>query len=143
MNHCGTNHPWFSSPNSSERKDNWFIWANSDLGWPDSWEDYKAGYFPGATWFKDPQSDLDRDHNGRHDDDDYYFSLFGAGATTMPDLNFNDATSKADILDEFENVMKFWIEETDVDGFRCDAVRYLVENGRGNQKDLYEQKDAI
>ena len=143
MNHCGTDNAWFSSPNASERKDHWFIWADSDLGWPDSWEYYKEGYFPGATWFHDPQSQLDRDHNGNHHDDDYYFSLFGnAGAATMPDFNFNDPTPKAEILDEFENVMKFWIQGTDVDGFRCDAVRYLVENGRGNQADQSETHAA-
>ncbi|MGA1842759.1 MAG: alpha-amylase family glycosyl hydrolase, partial [bacterium] len=139
MNHCGTKHPWFSSPNDSERKDNWFIWAGSDLGWPDSWEDQKAGYFPSATWFQDPYRSLDRDHNGNQNDDDYYFSLFGdSGGATMPDLNFNDTNSKAEILNEFENIMKFWIQKTDVDGFRCDAVRYLVENGKGKQKDQPE-----
>ena len=139
MNHCGIDHPWFSSSNASERKDHWFIWASSDLGWPDSWEGYKQGYFPMITWFRDPQAHFDRDHNGNSHDDDYYFGLFGdTGGATMPDFNFNDPTSKAELLDEFENIMRFWIQETGVDGFRCDAVRYVVENGRGKQADQPE-----
>ncbi|MGA1795886.1 MAG: alpha-amylase family glycosyl hydrolase [bacterium] len=139
MNHCGSEHPWFSSPDDAVRRDHWFIWSASDLGWPDPWEENRSGDISGATWFLDPQADLDRDHNGEPHDDDYYYSVFGdADGATMPDLNFNAPASQAELLDEFEAVMRHWVSETDVDGFRCDAVRYLVENGRGTQKDQPE-----
>lgn len=119
INHAGSNHPWFSSNNLSERKDRWFTWSSNDKGWPEPW----GG---GDTWSHDPLSNLDRDHNGNDHDDDFFYTVFGS---TMPDLNYNDVVTRKELIDEFTKVMQFWIKETGVAGFRCDAVRYLVENG--------------
>lgn len=119
INHAGSNHPWFSSNNLSERKDRWFTWSSNDKGWPEPW----GG---GDTWSHDPLSDLDRDHNGNDHDDDFFYTVFGS---TMPDLNYNNVVTRKELIDEFTKVMQFWIKETGVAGFRCDAVRYLVENG--------------
>lgn len=136
VNHCGTDHEWFSSPDPNVRKDDWFIWKDSDWGWDDSWSNTARGYYPGRTFFKDPYDWYDRDGNGNNHDDDYYFALFGdSNACTMPDLNFNNAQSRTEIVDEIENIMRYWIGNTGIDGFRCDAVRYLVEEGQGKQKD--------
>lgn len=136
INHCGTEHPWFASSDSNIRKDNWFVWTDSDWGWDDSWNNTASGYYPGATFFKDPYPHYDRNGNGDPWDDDYYFSLFGdSGGTTMPDLNFNDESAKNQIIDEIDNIMQFWIDSTGVDGFRCDAARYLAEEGQGKQAD--------
>lgn len=119
INHAGSNHPWFSSNNLSERKDRWFTWSSNDKGWPEPW----GG---GDTWSHDPLSNLDRDHNGNDHDDDFFYTVFGS---TMPDLNYNNVVTRKELIDEFTKVMQFWIKETGVAGFRCDAVRYLVENG--------------
>lgn len=119
INHAGSNHPWFSSNNLAERKDRWFTWSSNDKGWPEPW----GG---GDTWSHDPLSNLDRDHNGNDHDDDFFYTVFGS---TMPDLNYNDVVTRKELIDEFTKVMQFWIKETGVAGFRCDAVRYLVENG--------------
>ncbi|HRF45288.1 MAG TPA: alpha-amylase family glycosyl hydrolase [Candidatus Competibacteraceae bacterium] len=119
INHAGSNHPWFSSNNLSERKDRWFTWSSNDKGWPEPW----GG---GDTWSHDPLSNLDRDHNGNDHDDDFFYTVFGS---TMPDLNYNNVVTRKELIDEFTKVMRFWIKETGVAGFRCDAVRYLVENG--------------
>jgi alpha-amylase len=136
INHIGSEHPWFASSDPNVRKDDWFIWADRDLGWSDPWVNASSGYFPDSTWFEDPLKHLDRNGNGDYHDDDYYYSVFGdGGGATMPDLNFNDGAARAEIIDEVENIMKFWIQQTGVDGFRCDAVRYLVEEGMGKQKD--------
>ena len=119
INHAGSNHPWFSSNNLAERKDRWFTWSSNDKGWPEPW----GG---GDTWSHDPLSNLDRDHNGHDHDDDFFYTVFGS---TMPDLNYNNVVTRKELIDEFTKVMQFWIKETGVAGFRCDAVRYLVENG--------------
>jgi alpha-amylase len=37
------------------------------------------------------------------------------------------------VTDEILNVSRFWIEDVGVDGFRLDAVRYLVEDGKDQQ----------
>jgi glycosidase len=128
INHLGKDHPWFSSSNPSVRKDHWFVWDANDRGWNLPWGD-------GKTWHPDPHSHLDRNHNGKPNDDDYFYAVF---SPTMPDLNFNDPNSRNELINEIGNIMKFWIDETGVDGFRCDAVRYLVEKGDEEQKDLTE-----
>jgi len=119
MNHAGANHPWFSASDPAQRKDNWFIWSADDKHWQKPW----GG---GDSWSRDPYAELDRDHNGNAHDDDYFYSVFGA---TMPDFNYNNPNARKEIIDEFTNVMRFWIKQTGVSGFRCDAARYLAENG--------------
>lgn len=128
MNHVGSDHSWFSSTNPTVRKDHWFVWAASDKEWNKPWGGNSG---PGVTWFGDPQDQFDRDGNGDPHDDDHFYAVF---ASTMPDFNFNDPTSKNELIDEFDKVMRFWIEKTGVSGFRCDAARYLVENGAHSDK---------
>ncbi len=123
MNHVGSDHPWFSSPDANERKDHWFVWSATDKGWNKPWGGDSG---PRVTWFGDPQEHVDRDNNGNPDDDDHFYAVF---SPTMPDFNFNKPTPRKELIDEFTNVMRYWIEETGVSGFRCDAARYFVENG--------------
>jgi glycosidase len=47
----------------------------------------------------------------------------------MPDFNYNAPLPRSEIVNEFTSVMEHWINATGVHGFRCDAARYLVENG--------------
>lgn len=120
INHAGSKHAWFSSPDASERKDHWWVWSSNDKGWNKPWGD------PDVTWFGDPQAHLDRDGDGNAHNDDFFYAVF---SPTMPDFNFNDEEARAELIDEIESIMRFWIEKTGVSGFRCDAARYLVENG--------------
>lgn len=53
----------------------------------------------------------------------YYYSFFGGW---MPDLNYRCTELKKRMND----VVRFWLEETDIDGFRLDAIRYLFEEGK-------------
>lgn len=149
INHTGTMHPWFSSPDVSVRKDTWFIWADKDLKWDDPWKDNPSTNRTNATWFKDPFSQYDRNGDGNAHNDDYYYSVFGDGTkvfkdssgnivgygSTMPDLNYNDTNPKNEIVAEVKKIMGYWLKNTGIDGFRCDAVRYLSEFGAGNQAD--------
>lgn len=54
--------------------------------------------------------------------DEYYYGFFWRG---MPDLNYESPGA----LNEMKKVASFWLHEMGADGFRLDAVRYLVEDG--------------
>ncbi len=54
--------------------------------------------------------------------DEYYYGFFWRG---MPDLNYEGPAA----LNEMKKVASFWLNEMGADGFRLDAVRYLVEDG--------------
>jgi glycosidase len=55
--------------------------------------------------------------------DAYYYAIFWEG---MPDLNYRNAQVTAAMYD----VTRFWLEEMGADGFRMDAIRHLIEDGR-------------
>lgn len=57
---------------------------------------------------------------------EFYYAFFWQG---MPDLNYERPQALAEML----KVATFWLREMGVDGFRLDAVKYLVE--RGTQAD--------
>jgi glycosidase len=52
----------------------------------------------------------------------YFFGIF---CDCMPDLNYNNPQVTA----EMENVVKFWLNNIGVDGFRLDAANRLIEDG--------------
>src|SRR2546429_1117200 len=54
--------------------------------------------------------------------DEYYYGLFWSG---MPDLNYETPA----VRDEAKKIATFWLRDMGVDGFRLDAVPYLVEQG--------------
>ncbi len=54
--------------------------------------------------------------------DEYFFAFFYKG---MPDLNYE----RPEALAEMKRVATFWLREAGVDGFRMDAVKFLVEDG--------------
>lgn len=58
--------------------------------------------------------------------DEFYYGFFWKG---MPDLNYE----RPQALAEMQKVATYWLREMGVDGFRLDAVKYLVE--RGTQAD--------
>src|SRR5204862_1958533 len=54
--------------------------------------------------------------------DEYYYALFWSG---MPDLNYETPA----VREEAKKIATFWLRDMGVDGFRLDAVPYLVEQG--------------
>jgi glycosidase len=54
--------------------------------------------------------------------DEYYYGVFWQG---MPDLNYETPAVRQEAL----KIADFWLNEMGVDGFRLDAVPYLVEEG--------------
>src|SRR5207249_1023196 len=53
---------------------------------------------------------------------EYYYGVFWRG---MPDLNYQTPA----VRDEAKHIATFWLRDMDVDGFRLDAVPYVVEEG--------------
>lgn len=68
-------------------------------------------------------SDTDPGNNWHKGQNGYYFGLF---CDCMPDLNYNNPKVSA----EMENVVKFWLADVGADGFRVDAAKHLIEDGK-------------
>ncbi len=103
LNHTSVKNPWFQAsqdPNSPFR--DWYIWSENDPGYAGPWGE--------KAWHKAPGGG-------------YYYAAFGEG---MPDLNYNNP----DVTAKMEDVIRFWLKDVKVDGFRLDGARYLVEAGR-------------
>lgn len=103
LNHTSNLHPWFKAsqdPQSTYR--DWYVWSTTDPGW--------SGPGGEQVWHADSQAG-------------YYYGFFGSN---MPDLNYNNPL----VTEKMYDVARFWLKEVGVDGFRLDAVQYLVEQGK-------------
>ena len=102
MNHTSSKHPWFQqalSPAGGEYHD-WYVWSETDPG--------AIGPWGQKVWY--------RASNGQ-----YYYAVF---RDQMPDLNYDNPA----VREEMKKVTSFWLKDVGVDGFRLDAVRYVVED---------------
>jgi alpha-amylase len=108
LNHSSSEHPFFKHaslhPNSPYR--GWYLWSPQHPGVRNPWGS--------DNWHKSPVRD------------EYYFGLFWSG---MPDLNVENPA----VVAEMKRIATFWLTEMGVDGFRLDAIKHLVEGGRGAQ----------
>ena len=74
--------------------------------------------------------------------DEYYYGFFWRG---MPDFNYEAPGALA----EMKKVATFWLNDMGVDGFRLDAVKYLVEDGAqvddtpGTHRVLHEYAEYV
>jgi len=102
LNHCSRDHPWFewSAQNVGSFRD-WFIWRDEHPGWNGPWNQ--------PVWHER--------------DGAFYYGLFWGG---MPDLNYENPEVTREMLD----VVRFWLEDMGLDGFRMDAIRHLIEDGQ-------------
>jgi alpha-amylase len=104
LNHASSEHPYFKDAalNPSSPYRSWFRWSATK---PDV-----KGPWGQEVWHKSPIRD------------EYYYGIFWHG---MPDLNYENPA----VREEAKKVARFWLEEMGVDGFRLDAIPYLVEEG--------------
>jgi maltose alpha-D-glucosyltransferase / alpha-amylase len=107
LNHTSDQHPWFKEARSSRDnpKRDWYVWSESDTkyqGVPIVFVDTET-----SNWAWDSTSKS------------YYWHRF---FSHQPDLNFDNPA----VFEAIWNVMKFWLD-IGVDGFRLDAVAFLVE----------------
>jgi alpha-amylase len=108
LNHSSSEHPWFQEAlrNPDSRYRDWYLFSAQHPGVRNPWGS--------DNWHRSPVRD------------EYYFGLFWHG---MPDLN----VESPEVVAETRRIADFWIREMGVDGFRLDAIRHLVEGGRGAQ----------
>jgi len=109
LNHISDKHDWFiKSSNKVAGYEDYFIWRNDrPSDWGQAWS---ATPNPTAVWHWSKTRQA------------YYYGAFGA---TQPDLNL----SKQVVVDELNRLATFWLKKG-VDGFRLDAVRYAIEEGK-------------
>jgi maltose alpha-D-glucosyltransferase / alpha-amylase len=107
MNHTSDQHAWFveaRSSGDSPRRD-WYVWSDTD----DRYRGVRIIFIDTelSNWAWDPVSKA------------YYWHRF---FSHQPDLNYDNP----EVREEIWQVMKFWLD-LGVDGFRVDAVPYLIE----------------
>ncbi len=103
-NHSGSQNPWFQAalrdPRSPYR--DWYRWSKTLPAQKGPWGQ--------EAWHKSPVRD------------EYYYGVFWH---EMPDLNYQNPEVRA----EMQKVLTYWLNEMHADGFRFDAIPYLVEEG--------------
>ncbi|MCR4911629.1 MAG: hypothetical protein K5925_03810 [Bacilli bacterium] len=112
FNHCSNDNQYFIQ-SYNDFKNN-----NTDEGSKKDWFSWSDQY--------------DSIHSNKYKTDSkaWYEGRF---SSTMPDFNFNNQ----EVKDEIENIMKFWIVDHGVKGFRLDAVKYYYfENTEKNNEVL-------
>ena len=123
LNHTSDQHPWFqasrSDPNSKYR--DYYVWSETD-------EKYSQARIifldtEKSNWTFDEAAGL------------YYWHRFYA---SQPDLNYDNPA----VVEEMQKVMKFWLD-LGIDGFRADAVPYLIEREGTNCENLPETHQIL
>jgi glycosidase len=103
-NHTGSQNPWFQAalrdPDSPYR--DWYRWSKTLPA--------QRGPWGQEAWHKSPVRD------------EYYYGVFWH---EMPDLNYKNPAVRA----EMQKVLTYWLKNMHADGFRFDAIPYLVEEG--------------
>lgn len=118
MNHTSDQHPWFQSARqdrSSPYRD-YYVWS-------DSADKYRQARI---IFIDTERSNWTWDETAGQ----YYWHRF---YSSQPDLNFDSPAVQEEML----RVMRFWLE-LGVDGFRADAVPYLIEREGTNCENLPE-----
>ena len=123
LNHTSDQHPWFQEARSSRDnpRRNWYVWSDTDELYRDARIIFVDTEL--SNWAWDPVSKS------------YYWHRF---FSHQPDLNYDNP----EVREAMWNVMKFWLE-LGVDGFRLDAVPYLVERDGTSCENLPETHDIV
>ncbi|MDB6083509.1 MAG: treS [Gammaproteobacteria bacterium] len=124
INHTSDQHPWFQAarraPAGSPERE-YYVWSDTDqkyLGTRIIFLDTES-----SNWTWDPLAKA------------YYWHRF---FSHQPDLNFDNSQ----VLNAVLQIMRFWLD-MGVDGFRLDAVPYLVEREGTNNENLRETHEVI
>ncbi len=113
LNHTSNLNPWFlSAANPGSPYENWYIWSPTNPGYKSPWNT--------QVWDQmQPSLSPMRAYNTLND---FYYALF---SPTQPDLNYRNGAVTLEMYD----ILRFWLQDMQVDGFRLDAVRHLIEEG--------------
>src|SRR6266852_2093562 len=124
INHTSDQHPWFqaarkSQPGSPER--DFYVWNDTDQKYPETRIIFLDTETSNWTW--DPVAKA------------YFWHRF---FSHQPDLNFDSPA----VMEAVLQIMRFWLD-MGVDGFRLDAIPYLVEREGTNNENLRETHEVI
>jgi maltose alpha-D-glucosyltransferase/alpha-amylase len=124
INHTSDQHPWFqaarAAPAGSPERD-FYVWSDTDQKYLDTRIIFTDTEKSNWTW--DSQAKA------------YYWHRF---FSHQPDLNFDNPR----VLEAVLQTMRFWLD-MGVDGFRLDAIPYLVEREGTNNENLRETHAVI
>jgi maltose alpha-D-glucosyltransferase/alpha-amylase len=123
MNHTSDQHPWFQASRTDPAGPygDYYVWSDTDQRYKDAriiFLDTEK-----SNWAWDPVRKQ------------YYWHRF---FSHQPDLNWDNPAVRAAMLD----VMRFWLDRG-LDGFRCDAVPYLIEREGTSCENLPETHDIL
>ena len=123
LNHTSDQHPWFQESRSSQDnpKRDWYVWSDTDTKYRGTRIIFLDTEM--SNWAWDPISKS------------YYWHRF---FSHQPDLNYDNPA----VREEMWGVMKFWLE-LGIDGFRLDAVPYLIEREGTSCENLPETHAII
>ena len=123
VNHTSDQHPWFQEARSSRDnpKRDWYVWSETDTQYAGVRIIFVDTEM--SNWAWDPISKA------------YYWHRF---FSHQPDLNYDNP----EVREEIWKVMQFWLE-LGVDGFRVDAVPYLIEREGTSCENLPETHDIL
>lgn len=124
VNHTSDQHAWFqrarNAPIGSDER-NFYVWSDS----PEKFKEARIIFTDTETsnWTWDPVAKQ------------YYWHRF---FSHQPDLNFDNPNVTEAVLE----VMRFWLD-AGVDGFRLDAIPYLIEREGTNCENLAETHEIL
>jgi maltose alpha-D-glucosyltransferase/alpha-amylase len=117
MNHTSDQHPWFQASRAGRPPyADYYVWSATDQRYRDARIIFIDTERSNWTW------DATRGA--------YYWHRF---FSHQPDLNYDNPAVRGAMLD----VMRFWLDQG-LDGFRCDAVPYLIEREGTSCENLVE-----
>jgi maltose alpha-D-glucosyltransferase/alpha-amylase len=123
LNHTSDQHPWFQASrlDPESKYHDYYVWSDS-----------KDKYADARIIFLDTE-----ESNWTYDEKagKYFWHRF---YSSQPDLNYDNPAVREEML----KVMKFWLD-MGIDGFRADAVPYLIEREGTNCENLPETHEIL
>jgi maltose alpha-D-glucosyltransferase / alpha-amylase len=124
INHTSDQHPWFqaarAAPAGSPQRD-FYVWSDTDQKYLDTRIIFTDTETSNWTWDNQAKA--------------FYWHRF---FSHQPDLNFDNPQ----VMEAVLQTMRFWLD-MGVDGFRLDAIPYLVEREGTNNENLRETHTVI
>jgi maltose alpha-D-glucosyltransferase/alpha-amylase len=123
INHTSNQHPWFKQARQNRNSPyrSWYVWSDKQ---PDNYDEGMV--FPGVQkeiWTYDKQAGA------------YYYHRF---YDFQPDLNMQNPA----VQREVRKIIKHWLD-AGLDGFRLDAVPFVIEKADPEKKDYEPQFEII
>lgn len=118
VSHTSDQHAWFQAARRDRYSPyrDYYVWSDTDTKFPDARIIFTDTERSNWTW----------DHEARQ----YFWHRF---FSHQPDLNYDNPAVRQEMLD----IMAFWLDRG-IDGFRVDAVPYLIEREGTNCENLPE-----